>query len=221
MMMMRRRAGDADDDDDDEDDDGDEKGEKDVAEATELEVETDGEGRKCGEHRFNVSLKSTQGHELLPAEGAVDRGEVETSLSFRRQPAFSDAEIDAAAEGHREEYLAGQHQGEDLAEEGRPKKMKVRDALIQLENLPKTGGEWVRGEIRPLGQLEEVKEAQKVKRKYTVENGPLVKIREVFQKRLNLAENEYLSDLPDEIRTQIEEEVIDLVVEGRSAFTFC
>merc|ERR1711973_597481 len=29
----------------------------------------------------------------------------------------------------------------------------------------KTKGEWVRGEIRPLGQLEEVKEAQKVKRK--------------------------------------------------------
>ena len=83
-----------------------EKSEKDVAEATELEVETDGEGRKCGEHRFNVSLKSTQGHELLPAEGGVDRGEVETSLSFRRQPAFSDAEIDAAAEQHREEYLS-------------------------------------------------------------------------------------------------------------------
>merc|ERR1712235_120252 len=35
-----------------------------------------------------------------------------------------------------------------------------------------------------------------------VENGPLVKIREAFQKRLNLGENE----------------VIDLVVEGRSAF---
>merc|ERR1712163_11422 len=109
-----------------------EKSEKDVAEATELEVETDGEGRKCGEHMFNVSLKSTQGHELLPAEGGVDRGEVETSLSFRRQPAFSDAEIDAAAEQHREEYLADQHQGEDLAEEGRPKKMKVRDALAPV-----------------------------------------------------------------------------------------
>ena len=196
-----------------------EKSEKDVAEATELEVETDGEGRKCGEHRFNVSLKSTQGHELLPAEGGVDRGEVETSLSFRRQPAFSDAEIDAAAEQHREEYLADQHQGEDLAEEGRPKKMKVRDALAELENLPKTGGEWVRGEIRPLGQLEEVKEAQKVKRKYTVENGPLVKIREVFQKRLNLAENEYLANLPEEIRMEVEEEVINLMIEGRSAFT--
>ena len=58
-----------------------------------------------------------------------------------------------------------------------------------------------------------------MKRKYTVENGPLVKIRETFQKRLNLGENEYLSDLPDEIRDEIEKEVIDLVVEGRSAFT--
>ena len=74
-----------------------------------------------------------------------------TSSSYRRQPAFSEAEIDAAAEGHREEYLAGQHQGEELAEEGRAKKMKVRDALVQLENLPKTDGEWIRGEIRPLG----------------------------------------------------------------------
>ena len=68
--------------------------------------------------------------------------------------------------------------------------------MIQLENLPKTDGEWIRGEIRQLGQVEEVKQAQKVKRKYTVENGPLVKIREAFQKRLNLGENEYLSDLP-------------------------
>ena len=34
-----------------------------------------------------------------------------------------------------------------------------------------------------------------------------------------MAENEYLADLPEEIRTQIEEEVIDLMVEGRSAFT--
>ena len=64
-----------------------------------------------------------------------------------------------------------------------------------------------------------MKQVQKVKRKYTVENGPLVKIREAFQKRLNLSENEYLSDLPDEIRDEIEKEVIDLVVEGRSAFT--
>ena len=43
--------------------------------------------------------------------------------------------------------------------------MKVRDALIQLENLPKTDGEWIRGEIRQLGQVEVVKQAQKVKRK--------------------------------------------------------
>ena len=64
-----------------------------------------------------------------------------------------------------------------------------------------------------------MKQVQKIKRKYTVENGPLVKIREAFQKRLNLSENEYLSDLPDEIRDEIEEEVMDLVVEGRSAFT--
>jgi hypothetical protein len=97
--------------------------------------------------------------------------------------------------------------------------VKVRDALIELENLPKIDGEWIRGEIRQLGQLEEVKQVQKTKRKYTVENGPLVKIREAFQKRLNLSENEYLSDLPDEIRDEIEEEVMDLVVEGRSAFT--
>merc|ERR1712079_337735 len=91
--------------------------------------------------------------------------------------------------------------------------------LIELENLPKIDGEWIRGEIRQLGQLEEVKQVQKIKRKYTVENGPLVKIREAFQKRLNLSENEYLSDLPDEIRDEIEEEVMNLVVEGRSAFT--
>ena len=94
------------------------------------------------------------GRELLPAEGAVGKEDGATSSSYRRQPAFSEAEIDAAAEGHREEYLAGQHQGEELAEEGRAKKMKVRDALIQLENLPKTDGEWIRGEIRPLGQLD-------------------------------------------------------------------
>ena len=106
----------------------------------------------------------------------MDKEDVATSSSYRRQPAFSEAEIDAAAEGHREEYLAGKHQGEELAEEGKAKKMKVRDALIQLENLPKTDGEWIRGEIRQLGQVEEVKQAQKVKRKYTVENGPLVKI---------------------------------------------
>ena len=32
--------------------------EKDLAEATELEVETNGEGKKCGEHKFNVSFKT-------------------------------------------------------------------------------------------------------------------------------------------------------------------
>ena len=151
---------------------------KDLAEATELEVETDGGSKKCGEHEFNVSFKSTQGHELLPAERGADEEGVGTPPSYHSQPAFSEAEIDAAAERHKEEYQAGKHQGGELEEEGKAKKMKVRDALIQLENLPKTDGEWIRGEIRPLGQLEEVKQAQKVKRKYMVENGPLVKIRE-------------------------------------------
>ena len=61
----------------------------------------------------------------------------------------------------------------------------------------------VRGEIRQLGQLEEVKQVQKTKRKYTVENGPLVKIREAFQKRLNLSENEYLSDSPTRSGTRL------------------
>ena len=152
------------------------------------------------QHEFNVSFKSTQGHELLPAERGANEEEVATSLSHHSQPAFSEAEIDAAAERHKEEYQAGKHQAGELEEEGKPKKVKVRDALIELENLPKIDGEWIRGEIRQLGQLEEVKQVQKIKRKYTVENGPLVKIREAFQKRLNLSENEYLSDLPDEIR---------------------
>ena len=30
--------------------------------------------KKCGEHEFNVSFKSTQGHELLPAERGADEG---------------------------------------------------------------------------------------------------------------------------------------------------
>ena len=91
--------------------------------------------------------------------------------------------------------------------------------MIQLENLPRRDGEWIRGEIRQLGQVEEAKQAQKVKRKYTVENGPLVKIREAFEKKLNLKENEYLSDLPQEIREEMEKEVIDLMIEGRRAFS--
>merc|ERR1712088_355880 len=119
----------------------------------------------------NVSFKSTQGHELLPAERGANEEGVATSPSYHSQPAFSEAEIDAAAKRHKEEYLAGKHQAGELEEEGKPKKVKVRDALIELENLPKIDGEWIRGEIR---QLEEVKQVQKTKRKYTVENGPLV-----------------------------------------------
>ena len=142
-----------------------------------------------------------------------------TPPHYRLHPAFSEAETDDVAKKHRDEYHAGKHRGGELEEEGKAKKLKVRDALIQLENLPKTDGEWIRGEIRQLGQVEEVKQAQKVKRKFTVGNGPLVKIREAFQKRLNLGENEYLSNLPQEIRDEMEKEVIDLVVEGRSAFT--
>jgi hypothetical protein len=122
----------------------------DLGEATELEVETNGEGKKCGEHKFNVSLKSTQGHELLPAEGGVEKRVAATSPPYHLQPAFSEAEIDDVAEKHRKEYHAGKHQGGELEEEGKAKKLKVRDALIQLENLPKTDGEWIRGEIRKL-----------------------------------------------------------------------
>ena len=125
--------------------------EEDLGEATELEVKTNGEGKKCSEHEFTVSLKSTQGHELLPAEGGVEKRVAATSPPYHLQPAFSEAEIDDAAEKHREEYQAVKHQGGELEEEGKAKKLKVRDALIQLENLPKTDGEWIRGEIRQLG----------------------------------------------------------------------
>merc|ERR1711994_800840 len=90
---------------------------KDLAEATELEVETNGEGKKCGEHEFNVSFKSTQGHELLPAERGANEEEVATSLSYHSQPAFSEAEIDAAAERHKVEYQAGKHQAGELEKE--------------------------------------------------------------------------------------------------------
>ena len=163
---------------------------EDLAETSELEVKKNGMTNKCGEYEFNVSFKSTQGHKLLPAEGKVEEGVPGTCPLFRLQPAFTEAEIDNVAKRHREEYYTVKHQGEEPEEEGKAKKIKVKDALIQLENLPRRDGEWIRGEIRQLGQVEETKQVQKVKRKHTVENGPMVKIREAFEKRLNLKENE-------------------------------
>ena len=113
---------------------------------TELVPGEEGEVQKCGDFTFPVTVKSEQGHQWLPPEEkrAVDTQDNSPAQHIKFLPNFTKRELDEVDDAQRKEYWTRQRTGQE--EEEKPpeeRKVKMRDALAELEKLPRKDGEWV------------------------------------------------------------------------------
>ena len=125
-----------------------------------------------------------------------------------------------AAEGRRLGQVVQQRIGKE--EEERPpeeKKVKMRDALAELEKLPRKDGEWVKGEVRELGDTREKEIKRPNKRKFLIEEAPDEMVKQLFEEKLKLEENEYIRQFPEEIQKEMRKEVIAMLMDQRGAFS--
>merc|ERR1712015_282346 len=120
----------------------------------------------------------------------------------------------------RKDYWTSQRTGEE--EEERPpeeKKVKMRDALAELERLPRQDGEWIRGELRKLGDTEEAKMEEKPTKKLLIEEASEELVQELFEAKLKLDENKYINQFPPKVQKEMKKAVISMLMEQRSAFS--
>ena len=180
----------------------------------------EGEMQRCGDFTFPITVKSEQGHLWLPPEGGGLGGhESREPVKVNVLPNFSREELDKAEQSQRLEYQL-KPPGKQEEEEGlEKKKIKMREALLELEKLPKKDGEWIRGEVRELGDLEEEEVHHPAGRKLKIEDAPDHLVRKLFEDKLKLGDNEYVNQFPPKIREEMSKEIIDMMMKGRSAFS--
>ena len=80
-------------------------------------------------------------------------------------------------------------------------------------------GEWVRGEVRLLGDVKEMQGHHKVGKRITVEDAPTELVKAAFMARLDLKNNQYLADFPPSVQKEMASEVIDMLLTERRAFS--
>ena len=129
-----------------------EAGEVEHMKEAELMPGREGEFQKCGDFSFPVTVKSEQGHEWLPPEGGnVPRLEQGARENITFLPNFTKSELDEIDKTHKEEYQVERHpmakEEDSLPEE---KKVKMRDALAELERLPDRMGSGSGGSFESL-----------------------------------------------------------------------
>ena len=198
-----------------------EAGEVEHMKEAELMPGREGEFQKCGDFSFPVTVKSEQGHEWLPPEGGnVPRLEQGARENITFLPNFTKSELDEIDKTHKEEYQVERHpmtkEEESLPEE---KKVKMRDALAELERLPRQDGEWIRGELRKLGDTEEAKMEEKPTKKLLIEEASEELVQELFEAKLKLDENKYINQFPPKVQKEMKKAVISMLMEQRSAFS--
>ena len=89
----------------------------------------------------------------------------------------------------------------------------MRDALAELEKLPRRDGEWIRGEVRELGDTMEKEVRKPNKRKFKIEEAPDEMVKQIFEEKLKLEENEYIRQFPEEIQKEMKKEVIAMLMQ--------
>ena len=182
----------------------------------------EGEVQKCGDFTFPVTIKSEQGHQWLPPEekGVADTRENSPAQLIKFLPNFTKGELDEVDDAQRKEYWTRQNTEEE--EEEKPleeKKVKMRDALAELEKLPRKNGEWIKGEVRELGNTREKTVKMPSERKLLIEEAPDAMVRELFEEKLNLENNAYIKQFPEKIQREMRKELIDMLMEQRGAFS--
>ena len=170
-----------------------EAGDVESVDETELMPGEEGEVQKCGDFTFPVTVKSEQGHQWLPPDDEMPRKTQDNEPDHRTNflPNFTKKELDEVDDMQRKEYWMGQgtakEEEERLPEE---KRIKMRDALAELEKLPRRDGEWIRGEVGELGDTKEKEVKEPNKRKFKIEEAPDEMVKQLFEEKLKLEENE-------------------------------
>ena len=189
-------------------------------EENELSAAGEGEMLKCGDFTFPVTVKSEQGHQWLPPENSCPKSsESHEPVKVNILPNFSKEELDEAELSQRLEYKLRPPGRQEEEEEPEIRRGKMREALLELERLPKRDGEWVRGEVRQLGDLEEEEIHHPAGRKLKIEDAPDHLVKKLFENKLKLENNEYINQFPPKIREEMSKEIIDMLMKERSAFS--
>ena len=81
-------------------------------EESELQAGKEGEKQKCGDCVFNITVKSHQGHHLLPAERCGEERDVGQHVSMPVAcplPSFTSREFETVEKEQRNNYLQSPH----------------------------------------------------------------------------------------------------------------
>ena len=181
----------------------------------------EGEMHKCGAFEFPVELKSTQGHKILPPDEALP---TPPSLSSTRPtflPPFSENEVIQSEKEQRLQY-AKHSRRENTSpekEEGLSGK-KATEMLQHLEAAPRLDGEWVHGDIRKIGSpIPSTTSFAPGKKLIKIEDASTSRVKELFENKLDLDNNEYIKDMPKEVAYEMKKELIEMLVKRKSAFS--
>ena len=126
------------------------------------------------------------------------RSEKEQRSQYERDPF-------AKEEEEKEEYLSGK---------------KMKEILQELERAPKLNGEWIKGEVHKLGtQAPPSTQSIPEKKLLKIEEAPVQMVADLFRKKLDLDNNEYIKSMPAQVAQEMKKELLDMLIKRRSAFS--
>ena len=171
---------------------------------------------------FYATATASHGPTLVKdkEEAAETIPEVKQMATYH--PIFAEEEIDEAERVQRKEYChrpSRLKETNDDNEDDKEDKRKTKEILQELENKPKFNGTWVEGDIKPLNHHIPPKRVQPMKTKRKLEEVDDAEVKELFRKKLELEDNEYLNSLPKDVRTEVKEELLEVLVRNKLAFT--
>ena len=181
------------------------------------------EQHRSGPLSFFATATSTNGPTLVKDENWRAEKDFDPTTMAKHHPFFSREEIEEEERKQRKDYshrpsrlkIEGAEEGEEEKEDRR----KTKEILKDLENKPKFDGTWVEGELKPLDYYVAPKKLEPEKRKRKLADIDDEEMKEIFIKKLELEENDYLNELPEDVRKPMMKKILEVLVKNKLAFT--